>query len=490
MRRLHVVLRAAGAGATLVAVQPLVAQRPTRPDTAARRDTAPAPRPGTRREDPDSLAARLARAEAAIALLKQQMAAESEAAVRTRSRTAFELSARVLTNTYWTSHPASDFAVPSFAVPAAPAARTSAVGLSLRQTRVGAAFTERDVLGGTFDGDLDLDFFGGGRDASGNRPLFPEPRLRTARMWLRWPRGAVMVGAETPLVSDLDPLSLAAVGIPLFGAAGNLWNWLPQVRASHELFASGRGAGAVRWALQGAVLAPYSGVAYGDASLAPGDPYAGGTSAATPASSAPTGDAAERSGRPFFETRLRARWGREDPDATPNADVRDAAVGEGPSEAGVGLHRGWVRAGDNALIASGAATFDARVAFARRWELRGEGYVGRLVAGLGGGGIAQNFGRPLVTGGARPPVRDAAAWAQLNVRPATTVVTGVGCGLDRARTADRPDRERNLACAAHARWRPAQPLLLGLELRRMATRYAGGTTYQTSHVNLAFGFEL
>lgn len=460
-------------------------------------DTARAP---LTRAEADSLAARLARAEAAIALLRQELAAESESVVRTRSRLAFDLSARVLTNAYRTSRPADDPAVPSVAVPSVTAYANASAGALVRQTRVGAALTVRDVFGGTLDGDLDLDFYGGARDASGDRPLFAEPRLRTVRAWLRWPAGAVMVGAETPLVSDLDPLSLAAVGVPLFGGAGNLWNWLPQVRVSRELGPTaharpgaprtGRALhrpGAVRWAVQGALLMPYAGVAYEPAAAsAAGGPYS--------ASSGSGGDAGPHSGRPSLEGRLRARWGAEDPDAPPLADARDFAPGEGPSEIGVGAHRGWLRTTEDVgLVSTGAVTLDARLAFAGRWELRGEAYTGRLIAGLGGGGIGQAFGQtppgaPAGTRGAA--VRDAAGWGQLNVQAARTVLAGAGCGVDRARAADRPDRLRNLACAAHVRWRPAQPLLLGLEYRRLATRYAGGRTFAADHVNLAVGFDL
>ncbi|MDQ3997223.1 MAG: hypothetical protein M3303_09420, partial [Gemmatimonadota bacterium] len=50
----------------------------------------------------DSLRARLARAEAAIALLREQLSAESESAVRTKSRLHLELSAQVLTNVFVT----------------------------------------------------------------------------------------------------------------------------------------------------------------------------------------------------------------------------------------------------------------------------------------------------------------------------------------------------------------------------------------------------
>lgn len=464
------------AGLLVAVVSPAGAQRrpPAPPDSARR--PAPADSAAARAEL-DSLRARLARAEAEIALVRRQLAGEAEAAVRTRSRTSLELTARVLTNAYWTSAPANDPGVPLLATPAPPD-ESGAVGVSVRQTRVGAALTVREVLGGTFDADVDVDFFGGARDATGNRPLFAEPRLRTLRAALRWREGSVMVGMETPLVSDLDPRSVAAVGVPLFSGAGNLWNWLPQVRASRELL--GR---RVRWAVQGAVLMPFVGTAYAAGLGAPpGDPYGEGAG--------PGGDAGERSGRPYLQTRLRARWGPEDPDAGPGADVRNFAPGEGPSELGVGLHRGWARVESLGLLGSGAATIDARLAFGGRFELRAEGYVGELVAGLGGGGIGQNFGRPAAGAAIGLPLRDVAGWGQLNVQLVPTLLAGAGCGADRVRDADRPVRARNLSCAGQLRWHPAQPLLVGLEYRRATTRYGSGRRFAVDHLNLALGFDL
>ena len=54
---------------------------------------------------------------------------------------------------------------------------------------------------------------------------------------------------------------------------------------------------------------------------------------------------------------------------------------------------------------------------------------------------------------------------------------------------DRPIRESNTSCAAHLLWRPAQPLVMGLEFRRVQTTYAARTS-RANHVNLSFGFEL
>ena len=386
-----------------------------------------------------------------------------------------ELFARVIANVGYTSGATNDAAVPQLAVPVEVGAPTpESFTLVLRQTRFGGAVTVREVLGGTFDADVDLDLFGG-RDAAGAFPLFPVPRLRTARAALRWARTSLMVGSETPLISDLDPLSLAAVGVPNFSTAGNLWNWLPQVRASQEL-----GGGRVRWAVQGAVIAPFVGVPYQGTELPTTGPYA-----------VPVADAGERSGLPFLQARLRARWGG-DADALALADVRDAVTGEGPSEIGFGVHRGWVQVAPGESHASSALAMDVRLVLRRAVELRGEAYVGQLVQGLGGGAIGQSFGRPPMGApeGARgEPLRNAAGWAQLNVRPTESWLAGVGCGVDRVREDEQPVRRRNLPCAAHVRWQPIAPVLLGFEYRRLATWY-DDVRATAHHFNLALGFEI
>jgi hypothetical protein len=112
--------------------------------------------------------------------------------------------------------------------------------------------------------------------------------------------------------------------------------------------------------------------------------------------------------------------------------------------------------------------------------------------GLGGGAIGQNFGAvpagaPVTSLGA--PIRDAAGWAQINAQPTTSVITGVGCGVDLTNADDGGTRLQNTVCAVHADWRPVQPLLFGLEYRQIGTRYSTGT-YGAHHVNLIFGFEL
>lgn len=434
-------------------------QRPA-PADSAREDSA------TR----DSLAARLARAEAAIELLRQQLAVEAGTVVRTRSRLQLELSARVLTNTFHTSGRVNTVDVPQFALPDPPAgppglasAGTRALGLSVRQTRLGAAVSVDSVLGGVFEGDLEMDFYGGVAAGPGDRKLFPEPRLRTARARVRWERGSLFVGSETPLISDLNPISIASIGVPGFVAAGNLWNWIPQIRASRDVIVLPTG---VRIGVQGALLAPVSGVQF--------------------ANEADAVDGAERSGKPYVQARANVRWGES---ASQPGAPSDAMLGDTGGEIGVGVHRGWIRATGDTASVSRAVSIDWRVTFASRVEVRGEAYRGELVRGLGGGGIGQSFGRAVTPATFGRPIRDVAGWMQVNVQAHPTVISGAGCGRDVVRAEDNPVRESNTACAAHVLWRPALPMLLGLEFRQIRTRYTERTN-RAHHINLAIGFEL
>jgi hypothetical protein len=418
----------------------------------------------------DSLRARLARAEAAIALLRQQLAEESESAVHARSRVHVELAAQVLTNVFATSGRVNNLDVPQTVLPptgsATPTPADGALGFTLRQTRIGAAASVEEVLGGTFTSDIDFDLFGGIQTGPGDRRLFPEPRLRTARARLQWRRAEIMFGTDAPLISHLDPVSLAAVGIPDFSGAGNLWNWLGQVRLTQELLPARDSTRHFRVAIQAAVMSPYaSNVAAGEADAA---------------------DAGERSGRPAVEGRVRVRWGEEE------SPMPDAGTGSAGGEIGIGMHRGWVVTAPGQLLESHAVSADVRVVLARGVELRGEAYAGRLLRGLGGGGIAQNFGRPAATappGALGAPVRDVAGWAQLNLQRSPVLTYGIGCGVDVANPDADPARLQNTVCALHAEWRPAQPLVFGAEYRHLGTRFTGGT-YTARHLNLIFGVEL
>ena len=351
-----------------------------------------------------------------------------------------ELTGLVLVNGFFTNARVNNSDVPQFADSLAPA---SAIGGTIRQTRLGIVVTDPDVLRGSFSGEVDLDFFGGQQPSTGGR-TFPLLRLRRAVGIVSWPHAQLLFGQESPLVAERSPRSLASVGFPDFAAAGNLWLWLPQFRATLEQGYT------LRLAEQVAVLAPTSGAAQGLFTTQP--------------------DSAERSRRPYLQARVRLAWGPTDD----------------PSEIAVGGHLGWLASADT-LFQSRAVTADARVKVGSV-ELLAEAFSGKALAGLGGGGIGQSRGP---TG---EEVRTKGGWGQLNVRPRTELIVGGGCGIDDPDDGDlsdalgnAPGRLKNVVCEGHVDLRPGGPLVFGVEFRRLETTYPSGK-FTANHLNLAAGF--
>src|SRR6266852_9074170 len=255
-----------------------------------------------------------------------------------------EFTGTVLMNGFYNSARTNNSDVPVFA-------DTDAVGVkgasaTMRQTRLGVFVTDPDVLGGTFNGEIDVDFFGGQQPAPGNR-TFPLLRLRRAIGTVQWQHVQLMLGQETALVSDRNPRSLAGVGVPDFSLAGNLWFWIPQVRVTAEYGYT------LRLAVQGAVLAPISGATQGAVTT--------------------QADSGERTGRPYLEARVRLGWGPTDD----------------PSEVAIGGHIGWLRGLDSltgdSLLTSRAVTFDTRLKLGPA-EILGEAFIARRSPGWAGAG--------------------------------------------------------------------------------------------------------
>lgn len=390
----------------------------------------------------DSLAERLRRAEEAIAVLREQIATQAEAAVQSATRVRVELFGRVLANGFVNTDSVNNNDIPQFAAPSG-GREQGGMGAAIRQTSFGVRVNVSNVLGGRFEGELHSDFFGGQQASVGGRH-FPLLRLRTARGLMAWSRGEVMFGQEVPLVAGLNPVSVASFGTSEFASAGNLWLWLPQLRGALVLWSP------VGLALEGAVLAPTTGDPVGlfDTGL----------------------DPAERSNRPYLQARVRSRWGDEG----------------SRGEIGVGVHRGWVkRASDGSLVTSEALAVDAVVPLGSHVEIRGEAYTGQALRGLGGGGIGQN----LTTTGA--PVEDRGGWAQIVITPNTLVSFGTGCGVgDPKDVAGLPGRRlRNVACEAHVTAHPGGPVVMSLGWRGHRTTYEESAVARNTHINLALGFE-
>lgn len=353
----------------------------------------------------------------------------------------------ILLNGFYTSDRTNNSDLPQYVAPetAADSFPTSGTGGTLRQTRATVRAFLPELGGAEWRAELDADFFGGQQPSNGGR-TFPLLRIRRAFVEGRWDRFGLLIGQEAPPIAELNPVSLASVGISALAGSGNLWLWIPQVRVTGDL-TGGKGA---RVALEAAVLAP---------------------TGYTPQGAFNTDfDRAEQSGRPSLEGRLRVRWGS----------------GETAGEVSAGGHYGWLSTAGDSLLTSKAVAALVLLPVGERVELRAEAFAGEGIAGLGGGAIGQMFGPGGVT------VRTRGGWAQLNVRPTPEWILGGSAGIDDPKDTDldtTTQRLKNVTFGGHLHWRP-RPLVFGLEVRRTRTTYGTGIgKLDATHVNLAAGFE-
>jgi len=205
----------------------------------------------------------------------------------------------------------------------------------------------------------------------------------------------------------------------------------------------------VRFGLQGAVLAPT-------------------TSAAVGTFDVPDFDVAEKSKRPFVESRARMRWGSDDT----------------AGEIGLGMHWGWYATATDSIDEGHIIALDALVPVTRFFEFRGEAYDGRAARSLGGGGVGQLFGNNAVL------IRSRGGWGQFNIKPSPAFVIGAGYGID-------DPHDTDIAASARLKTRRNRCMLNGVPQDHWclvpSSDGSARTTCQRSfvndHINLAFGFE-
>src|SRR2546429_3001634 len=89
-----------------------------------------------------------------------------------KAKPTLELTGLVLVNGFFTNARVNNSDVPQFVDSLPPA---SAVGGTIRQTRVVLFVTDPDVLHGTFSGELDVDFYGGQQPPNRGPPVPPPP---------------------------------------------------------------------------------------------------------------------------------------------------------------------------------------------------------------------------------------------------------------------------------------------------------------------------
>src|SRR5205823_10055144 len=125
---------------------------------------------------------------------------------------------------------------------------------SVRQTIVGLEFRgPTTVWGGKVRGSVYMDFFNPGTNSA--------VRLRTGSVEVDWKSRSIMAGLEKPLFNPREPSSLAQVGVSPLTGAGNLWLWLPQIRAEQDFrFGADSGLRAQLGLVQTREIGPYTGM--------------------------------------------------------------------------------------------------------------------------------------------------------------------------------------------------------------------------------------
>lgn len=362
------------------------------------------------------------------------------------SRPAWELGVRgtILMNGFYNDNRVNNTDVPAFVnhTEAAVLLPVASLGGAIRQTRLIGTGDLAGFGGGDLHAELDVDFFGG---QLGNGRTSPLLRIRRAFGEMKWARASLLIGQEGPLVADVNPRGLATVGIPGYAAAGNLWLWIPQIRAGYDL-TSGDG---LTFGVDVAALAP---------TTEEGQPLFGTSP-----------NLAERSGRPMFEGRLRARWGED-------------------GELAVGGHTGSLATGGDTLLTTNGIVLTGIIPLGPSLELRGEWFTGKGLVGLGGGGIGQGYNSD------SEPLESTGGWAQLNIEAGPRWEFGVGFGYDDPNGTSTDEgsntfRDKNTQYGARIQWRPA-PVVFAFEYRHLATTWGGGVGEQTAtHLNLAAGVE-
>jgi hypothetical protein len=328
----------------------------------------------------------------------------------------------------------------------------AASGASLRQTVLGLKFNGPSLPGGgKASGSLYMDFFAGTSTPSNNLL-----RIRIATLDLAWKNTTISVGQDKPIVSPREPSSLAQVGISPLTAAGNLWNWEPQVRIEQRfLFGESTGLRAQAGVYQTSESYP---------SILPVN-YAGTLEKA----------------RPGYEGRLELFSG----------------TGNRRIEIAPGFHFSTTHVAGTS-VPSRIASLDWLAKPFAFVEFSGEFFHGQNVAGLGarqGFSIVDPDGGTLtgVPDVSQPrviPVHSQGEWGQIAFFPAARLSLHIYAGEQHDRASDLVTNSvnRNFVYAGNFIYKLAPNVLAAFEASQARTQYLGSVLRLNNHYDLALAY--
>src|SRR5262245_23057610 len=380
-----------------------------------------------------------------------QVKEHAQSKVESDSRFRVKLFGMILANTYVNTDSSSLIGIPLVAPSPTTNFGKNNVGATLRQSRIGLAMEGPRLGEARLSAEAEFDFWGGtAGELDGD--MFGFLRVITASARLDWEKTSLIVGQRPPLISPLDPTSIAAVWIQPLTGAGNISQWRPQIMMERRVGSNDSS----QVIIQGGLLTPF------------GESLQGRTI----------------EGGPGYQSRIAYR--------RPLDSDRKLELGFGSY-----VHRRPFPLGRH--VNSYAITGDWMVPLGSRVELSGEAFFGRAV------GLAEESGNRYdslyaVTGPITLPgtsirgVRSAGGWAQMAIKARSDLDFNFAYGQQDPRNHDifsgqvsASTKFKNQVGSANFIWQLRQNFLFSLEYRRFWTNYT--LRERTgNHYNLAVGY--
>jgi hypothetical protein len=309
-------------------------------------------------------------------------------------------------------------------------------GATVGQSIIGLQFQGPSLPGqGRVNGSLTMEFLG--TPENGDAGWF---HIREGDISLNWKDRSVSFGLMKPLISPLQPTSLAEVAISPLAGAGNLWYWLPQARYEERLHIGSQSgvnlAGAVMQTNESAAIAPL--------------PYSSSLEGSRPAVE----------GRAAFWRRL---------DESRRLEI------------GAGFHASTSHVAGGS-VPSRIASLDWSLSLLSKLQWSGSFYSGRNVASLG----SLRNGFYIAWDGSPQAVHTTAGWSQFAIPVTSRLTFHFFGGIESDR--DSPGVARNFTYASNLMYHLGPNVVFGAEALQSRFRSYNGERQLVDHYDLALAY--
>jgi regulator of replication initiation timing len=395
-------------------------------------------------------------------LLSAKINEQYQTKVESASKYRVRLSGIVLMNLFSDRGIFDNQDFPSFVPAPYPGHPQGSFGATVRQSEVGLEVFGPHLVGASTRGDLQMDFAGGFPNIP-NGVTSGILRLRTATLRLDWKKTSIVAGQDEAFFTPLSPTSFSSLAVPAFNYAGNLWEWVPQVRVEHSVDITANSNLLMQFGILDNLTGDLPASQWGNI------PQAG-----------------QRIGQPAYATRV--AWSRP-------------VFGQ-PLTLGAAAYYGRQDWWFDRYEDGWAGTADWDIPVSRRWTVSGEFYRGKALGALGGG-----IGRSTILSGPiiypRVQVRglnSLGGWSQLKFRPTAKLEFNAAFGIDNPIAQDVRavstgesnsrlpiDLRQNRSSFGNVIYRPHQNLLLSAQYNHLWTSPLDLASRTGGQVNLTMG---